>query len=246
MKVSITKRKFIITIFSLLAIFLLFYLIYLKVDNEIIFPNPITSINTFLELLKQKHTYSILGYTFLRLLIALLFSFLIGAILGVLAGYNRFIATFLKPWMILCRSTPLASVVVLIMIILGMDKSPYLITMLMIVPVIYEAFYQGILNLDKELMQVWRLDTKFNFNILRKVMIPMASPFIKTAFTQSVGLGVKVLVMAEFICYTPNSIGKSLGQAANNLEYSTVFAWTILAIAFVLIVEQIPYLLSKK
>ncbi len=245
MKVSIIKNKYFLTILSLTSIFLVLYLVYLKIDNEIIFPNPITSLMTFADLFKQSNTYVIIGYTFLRLLISLSISFLIGGILGIIAGRFKIVRIFFKPWMIIFRSTPLASVIVLIMIILGMDRSPYVICMLMLIPIIYEAFLHGILSLDKELMQVWRLDTRFNFRILKKVIFPMSSSFINTAFSQSVGLGIKVLVMAEFVCYTPNSIGKALGQSANNLEYAEVFAWSLLAVILVVLVDLTPKIFKK-
>lgn len=245
MKNSILKNKYFISLLSLIGLFLVFYLVYKTIDNPIIFPSPITSLQTFFTLLSKTKTYVIIGYTFLRLIISLLISFLIGASLGILAGRFVIIMHFLKPWMVIFRSTPLASIIVLLMIILGMDKSPYVICMLMLVPVIYEAFLNGILNLDKELMKVWRLDTKFNARILGCVILPMSKPFIKTAFSQSVGLGIKVLVMAEFICYTPNSIGKALGQAANNLEYDLVFAWSILAILLVICIDFFPKIINK-
>lgn len=244
MLISIIRSKVVVTLFSLLCCVLFLSLLQLYVNNDLLFPSLGTTIKTLFLSLGAKKTYLVLGHTFLRLLIALGISFLVGGFLGVLAGRFKFIATFLKPWMIIVRSIPLAAIIVIIMIILGFEKSPYLITTIMLVPVIYEAFKNGILNLDIDLMQVWQLESKFNFKVLSFIIFPLARPFIKTAFNQSVGLGVKVLVMAEFICYTPNSIGRELGSAANNLEYNLVFAWSLIAIFFVLIVEALPKLFS--
>ena len=114
----------------------------------------------------------------------------------------------------------------------------------MLIPIIYEAFLNGILNLDKDLMAVWKLESNMNEKVLINIIFPLAKPFITTAFIQSVGLGIKVLIMAEFICNTNNSIGKALVNSANYLEYDNVFAWTILAILFVIIIENIPKLIN--
>lgn len=241
MKTSIINKKIIITLSSIISFIAILYIIFLIVGNDIIFPAPHNSFLAFIKLLGNSSTYKIILSTFIRLVITLVISFIIGGMLGLLAGRYKGLAIFLKPWMTVIRSIPLASIIVIIMIILGFAKSPYIIASLMLIPIIYEAFKNGIINLDQDLMQVWKLDGNFNFKVFRLIIFPMAKPFIKTAFIQSVGLGVKVLIMAEFICFTPNSIGKELGSAANNLEYANVFAWSLIAIFFVLIVEALPH-----
>jgi NitT/TauT family transport system permease protein len=64
---------------------------------------------------------------------------------------------------------------------------------------------------------------------------------------QSAGLGIKVLVMAEFLAQTRNSIGNQLYLAKVNLEYDRVFAWTILLIIIAVILEfLIEYYVRKR
>ena len=240
---SITK-KIIIYLLSIITIFLMLYIIGFTINNDIIFPAPSSIFIALIDLLKSLDSYVILGYTLLRLLISLGISFLIGATLGILAGRFYNIELFLKPIITILRSLPLAAIIVIIMIILGFNKSPYIICMLMLVPVIYESFLNGIKNLDKELMMVWHLESNFNILVLFKIIFPLARPFIKTAYTSSVGMGIKVLIMAEFVCSTRNSIGNALVNAANYLEYDVVFAWSIIAIILVVIVENIPKLFN--
>lgn len=245
-----TTKKIAIYLISLICLILIIYLVSYTVGNDIIFPTPFDSFLALIDLLKSKNTYVTIGYTFLRLLITLVISFIIGGSLGILAGRFGFIRSFLKPWILIFRSLPLAAIIVIIMVVLGFDLSPYIICMLMLIPIIYEAFLNGILSLDKDLMQVWRLESNMNLKVLINIIFPLAKPFIRTAFSQSVGLGIKVLVMAEFICNTRNSIGQSLANSANYLEYDKVFAWSFIAIIFVIIVESIPklfeYINNKK
>lgn len=244
MKTSIIKNNYLLTSLSLLSFLALLYIVYLFIDNDVIFPAPHVTLISFFNLFKVSSTYVNLGYTFLRLIVSLVISFMIGGILGILAGKFKSFEIIMKPWMTIMRSVPLASIIVIIMIVVGMYKSPYIICGLMLIPIVYEAFLQGIKNLDSELMQVWHLESNYNLLVLRKIVFPLALPFIQTAFVQSVGLGVKVLVMAEFICFTPNSIGKALVSAANNLEYDLAFAWSLLAILFVLFVEGFVKLIN--
>ncbi len=237
-------KKIIIYLISIICIILGLYLIFFIIDNDIIFPSPYNILIALINLLKEQKTYIILGYSFLRLIISLLLSFLIGGTLGILAGKFNSFRVFIKPFMTILRSVPLASIIVIIIVILDFNKSPYVITLIMLIPIIYEAFLNGILNLDKDLMDVWKLESNMNEKVLINIIFPLAKPFITTAFIQSVGLGIKVLIMAEFICNTNNSIGKALVNSANYLEYDNVFAWTILAILFVIIIENIPKLIN--
>ena len=94
-------------------------------------------------------------------------------------------------------------------------------------------------------MEVWTLESSFNFKVIKRIIMPLAKPFISASFNQSVGLGLKVLVMAEFICYTPNSIGRKLTLEANYLRYDNVFAWTLFLFIFVLVIESIVKLVFK-
>ena len=237
-------KKIIIYLISIICIILGLYLIFFIIDNDIIFPSPYNILIALINLLKEQKTYIILGYSFLRLIISLLLSFLIGGTLGILAGKFNSFRVFIKPFMTILRSVPLASIIVIIIVILDFNKSPYVITLIMLIPIIYEAFLNGILTLDKDLMDVWKLESNMNEKVLINIIFPLAKPFITTAFIQSVGLGIKVLIMAEFICNTTNSIGKALVNSANYLEYDNVFAWTILAILFVIIIENIPKLIN--
>jgi ABC-type nitrate/sulfonate/bicarbonate transport system permease component len=53
------------------------------------------------------------------------------------------------------------------------------------------------------------------------------------------GLGIKVLVMAEYLSQTQNSIGNELYLAKTNIEFSEVFAWSFILIIIALFFELI-------
>ncbi len=238
-------KKYLTYLSSILFIYILAFIIYYKINNSLVFPNPNDVIKETFILLGMKKTYLVIFFSFKRLFISLLFSFFIGIILGITAGLNKYVNYFLRPIITIFRTIPLASVILLIMMIFGITKSPFFVISLMIIPVVYEAFYNGIINIDKEINDVWRLDTSLNILVVRRVLLPTIVPFAKTAYIQSIGLGIKVLVMSEFIAQTKNSVGKELVSASNNIMYTTVLAWTIILITIVLIIEIIPKMFSN-
>lgn len=234
------NKKILLTGSSFIFIYLLFWLVYIIVGNSLAVPSPNQVFVTLFELFKTSTTYLAIFWTLYRLLVSLVLSFIIGLALGIISGIFKNVHYFLNPIISIFRTVPVASVIIIIILIATRMKSPYFVTALMLVPIIYQATYEGIRHIDKELMDVWRLDGDMSFLILRKAIIPLILPFLKTAFIQMVGLGFKVMVMAEFIAFVNNSIGKELISANQNIEPDKVFAWTIIIIVLVLLIEVLP------
>lgn len=238
-------KKGIIYILSFITLYIASLILSLVVDNDIVFPHPNTTISTFFSLLGDIKTYEALGNTLLSLLISLTISFIIGLVFGILAGISVNIRTFLKPWITIMRSFPLAAIIIIILIIVGFDNTPYIVTTFVIAPIIYEGVAAGISNIDQTLIDTYRLESKVNFKIIKSVYLPLISSSLKAAFTSAVGLGIKVLIMAEFLAGSSNSLGYAIKPAADNLDYHEVYAYCILIIITVLIIESLPKLIIK-
>lgn len=109
----------------------------------------------------------------------------------------------------------------------------------MVFPIIYQAAEDGIKSIDQSYIDVYRLeahDTRLAFKYL---YYPLIKPYLILSFLQSFGLGLKVLVMAEYLAQTKNSIGLELYNAKMNLDYQTVFAWTIILIILSVLMEYL-------
>ena len=75
--------------------------------------------------------------------------------------------------------------------------------------------------------------------VVKKVYIPLSIPFLRSALIDAVGLGFKVLVVAEYIAQTKVSIGRTIYMNKVNLDFTGVFAWTILLLLFVQLIEWV-------
>ena len=79
-----------------------------------------------------------------------------------------------------------------------------------------------------------------------RIYIPLAiSPMLITLL-QGISLGVKVMVMAEYICSLNNSIGLIINNAKLELDFSTILAWLILLVVIIIIFDVSINLLKKK
>ncbi len=224
-----------ITVFMLFIIWVLASLI---IDNAIIMPTPYATFKAFFAIFTHAEGIEVITMTLFRLLIALFFATVSGVLLGVVSGLNPPLRLAFRPVVTLLRTVPVISIVVILLIVFGFSLTPYLITFLMIFPLIFQSISDGIENLDKELVDVFKLEDNDPIDAIRYCYLPLIGPQIKTAMLQAAGLGIKVLVMAEYLAQTKNSVGNALYLAKVNLNYDEVFAWTLFLILLAVVLEH--------
>jgi len=222
---------------SIATVLLLWQVRAMRVDTPVLFPYPRDVAVTLFELLAQTATYRIILHSLFRLAVSIAIAFFSGVLIGQLAGYFRPLAHYLTPVVAGLRSLPVASLIVIILILYGRAASIYIIAFLVVFPLIYESTRQGVLNIDAGIIQALKLENVSWIDKLVKIHLPLSYPHIKTGLLQSFGLGFKVLVMAEFIAQAETSIGRMLYVGRVNMEYDHVFAWTIIIIFLVVLME---------
>lgn len=240
-----TKKKNIYISHSLstLSVFILiiiWQLYSIKINNSIIMPKPLDVLETLWELLVSLKTYSIILATFKRLFITIGLSTLFGLTLGLVSGMHYQLEAFLKPIVVSLRTLPVISIIVIVLILYGNVFSLYIITFLLLFPIIYQAELDGVKHIDPLLISVLKLEcNRCSPRGIRMVYLPLSLPFLRTGIIQSAGLGIKVLVVAEYISQAKVSIGREIYLGRINLEYNLVFAWSIILIIVVLLVEHL-------
>lgn len=238
-------KKALIGSSSIILLILIWFIYANYIDNIYILPGPIKVLKSFFNLLFTGSTYKVIIFTLFRLVIAFAISSVFGIVLGLLAGNYPSLDYFLNPIVSTLRSLPVASIIIVIIILMGRNNSLYLITFLMIFPLVYEATKQGVLNIPKVLKNNIALENHPKHVILSRIQLPLAMPYIRTSLFQSVGLGFKVIVMAEFISQTNMGIGRELYKGSISINYDKVFAWTIIIIIIVFLFEYILNIIKK-
>ncbi len=225
---------YLISIAFLLGIW---FLLYILIGHDLILPSPLIVFRRFFEILFSVKAIFILGSTLIRLFIAIFLSAGIGMILAFVSHFRPSFGQFMKPYVTILRTIPVISIVVILLIILGYSWTPYAITFFMVFPIIYQAVYQGLSDINHELIDVIKLEEKHMFYMTFGFYIPQIKSHIFLSFLQSFSLGLKVLVMAEYLSQTKNSIGNELYLAKVNLMYQDVFAWTLILILIAIGIE---------
>lgn len=232
-------KKFGLSILSILLIIGFWQLFSNHINNPYILPGFDQVMLKVLELLLSLDTYRIIIASILRLISSIFISVSFGIILGLFAGIWLNLDVFMKPLVTILKTLPVASIIVVILILFAKSIALYVITFLILFPIIYEATKQGVLTIDKQLIDSLRLEPKRLLVLIKSFYLPLALPYIKTSFLQSFGLGFKVLIMAEFISQADQSIGKALYNSSISINYELVFAWSILIILIAYFIDSL-------
>lgn len=171
----------------------------------------------------------------------------LGFILGLLAGIllaipaarYPLVRVLLKPYVMVIKSVPVASFVILALLWLSSARLSTFISFLMVFPVIYNNVLAGILATDDKLLQMARLYRVPLGRRIRMVYLPQLKPFLLSACSAALGMAWKAGVAAEVIGLPSGTIGEKLYDAKVYLNTVDLFCWTVLIVLLSVLFEKL-------
>lgn len=171
--------------------------------------------------------------------------FLLGTILALFlaaVSYRCHTAEeILRPFMVFCKSVPVAVFAVLLLIWWGSSMLAVAVCFLVVFPNIYLNTLEGLKSADKKILEmadVFHLSFHTRFFYIYR---PALKPFLLSAFQLSLGMCWKSGVAAEVIGTPVHSIGGALYLAKIYLDTAELFAWTAVIIVLSAFFEKIIF-----
>ena len=208
--------------------------------DRLVFPDVGEILRAFVRLLGEEKTWQQIGVTLLHLAEALAASAVIGTALGLAQGRNRFVRNLLKPLMILLRSIPMIVMAVIIMVLTKYDRVPLIASTLMLIPLISEATAEGRRRIEPEMIDVYRMNSGFSLRVVFQVYLPLMAGYLKQAYINAVGMGIKLAVTTEYLVQARDSLGKAVYSSAYFNEYAEIYAYALIMILLAVIVSSLP------
>lgn len=169
--------------------------------------------------------------------------FIVGIIFGTwlaaLSAHFRRIEELLAPAMLAVRSIPVASFIILALILFSSHNLSVLISFLMVLPIIYASVLEGIRAADHQLLEMAKLFRVPPVRCIRYVYLPQVMPYFHSACGSALGLCWKAGIAAEVIGMPRGSIGECLQQAKVYLDTPDLFAWTLVIVVISLAFEKV-------
>ena len=135
------------------------------------------------------------------------------------------------------KAAPVASFVVLALLLVGSKNLSVLISFLMVLPVFYTNILTGLSSVEPE-----RFEAADVFGMLRRdrfrfIYLPYVTPFALSACEVGIGIAWKAGVSAEVIGIAAGSIGEKIYEAKLYLDTAQLFAYTLVVILISLFFE---------
>ncbi|PUU87583.1 ABC transporter permease, partial [Halanaerobium sp.] len=206
--------------------------------NSLILP----SIGESYQALKEIALSGILLESFIitlrRTLIAYGLAVILGIITALLLYRFKILQRTFRPLITVIQATPPVVWVSLAVVWFGVadDLTPIFLIFIVSLPVIFVNIFQGLEDMNVELVEMARAYSTPRYRILKEIYLPSLLPALVSALSIAFAFAWKSSVFAEFIA-SSSGIGYQLSRANSMMATDRLFAWTIVLILFMLFVE---------
>lgn len=249
MKNYLGNKKFckpLITLSSVALWILIWQLLHIVIGYDFLFPSVKDTMNVLLKLSVTLAFWKTVTLSLIRILFGLVLGIVFGALFASISICLPILDNFISMGMSIIKSTPVASIVILLWVLIDGKNLPLVIALMMVAPIIWQNLKDAYGAVDKNLYEV---SLAFEFSAFKKfkhVFLPVLTAYFVPAVLTSVGLAWKSGIAAEIIAYTQNSIGQHIKNAKDTNESAEMFAWTLTVILISLALESGIKLLMRR
>lgn len=225
-------RRILLTLTPWAAILLLWYAIhYSGLVNPALVPTPHAVAERFWSLVGQRLPQDIWMST-QRVFLGVTCGILLAVPVGFLLGWYREVRRFIDPLLNFFRALPPIALIPLVIVYFGIGE------LAKVVILFYASFfagvivmYEGIAQISPIYVRVARTLGATDFEIFRKVIVPMAVPHMLTALRVSLGVAWATLVASELIA-AQVGLGSLIQNAAGFFQLDIIYVG-IICIGFI-------------
>lgn len=227
MKNSILKDKE-YSLLSKVILIGLWALLSSLIDKEVILPSIKSTILSLIDIVRHPSFFSIIFHSIIRSIIGFVISLVLAIVLGIISSGSKFVYNLMLPIMNFLGSVPTMAIIILALIWLNSELVPMFVGFLMVFPILYETVLKGILNVDKNIMEMAKLYKVDRLTIIRDIYIPGIFINLSSVLTSAININLKMVVAGEVLSQPKLGIGSNLQMEKMYLNTSGVFAWIII------------------
>lgn len=209
-------------------------------------PYPWDVAVSLVDLIGRGDFWADVAFSLWRIVCGFASAVVIGVVLAVLSVRFRLIHVVIAPVLSIIRAVPVASFIFLAFLWMVPDTIPTFIAFLMVMPLVWENVRQGIVQTDAKLLEMAKVFHLSWNQRLFSIWFPSVQPYWRSALSTGFGFAWKSGVAAEIICTTGRSIGAQIADAKILMNYSEVFAGTVVVVVLSVVLEWLMRRLIRK
>lgn len=201
------------------------------VAQPLILPGPGAVVVALLRLVCDAGTWAILAGSGVRILGGLALAAVCGVVMAGASVRSLTFARLVAPALSFVKATPVACVVVLLLIWLGSARVSIAAVFLMALPGVYFSLVEGLTQVDQSLEQMFHLHGVRGWRLFCAHTWREVLPFVLSCARAVIGMSWKAGVAAELIGMATGTVGERIYQAKLLIETADLLAWTVLVVA---------------
>ena len=233
------KKKPSIRLWAVLFWLLLWELAGRLLQMELFLVPPLKVLIRTSELVREKVFWQSAGNSLRRILTGYTAALVLGTVCAAAAARYRTFRELMAPLMLSVKSVPVASFIILLLILFPSRYLAILISFMMALPVIYGSVLEGILMIPDGMLEMAAVFRLPRVRTLCAIWLPFVRPYLLSSAGTAAGLAWKAGIAAEVIGMPVRSIGEHLQQAKVYLDTPDLFSWTLVIVILSLLMERI-------
>ncbi len=220
----------------MVAVFIALWWVVAALAGSTLLPTPGQVFSALIDILKAPNGWRHIGITTYRVVVGTLIGSLAGTIMGVITRYNRLAETAVRTVIYpVLQSVPSICWALVFVLWFGLSNTtPVLTIAVAVAPFFVINIWEGMKELDLNLVEMAGIYTRRRGRVLSKVIAPMLYPYAFAATKSSFMTAWKIVIPAE-IFGAVSGMGYMLSLAFESYRIPQVFGWP-LAFAFILII----------
>jgi NitT/TauT family transport system permease protein len=184
--------------------------------------------------------------TLARVLAAMVISFLIGSALAVAMYVSNAFDRYAQPVVRVLMAVPVVSwILFAILWFKWVELRICFVLVVVCAPIFTVNLLDGMRGVSKDLREMLRSFRPTGLQFFRKLILPGVLPAVFTAWKINMSLAIRVVTMAELVGAV-TGIGHKLATAQELFSVAEVFAWTLVLVVLLFVLEVAMSLLEDR
>ena len=231
---------------AVLLALLFWQIVAMILNRSFLLSSPVEVVKALFELGGKNVFWMGLGKSIFKIILGFLAGGGVGIFLAGLSYRFKLFEIYISPYIMVIRSVPVASFVIIILIWLGSEALSVLVCFFMVLPIFYANTLEGLKSVDVKMLQmakIYELGQKAKFIY---IYLPGLESFLISSSVASMGIAFKSGIAAEVIGRPKNTLGFFLFDSKIYLETSKVFAITLIVILCSAIFERLIIFIMER
>ena len=210
--------------------------------NPLILPSPRETFLSLIKLYNSGELFKNIMITVKRTIVGYSLAVGTGILIALLLNKSRILKLILRPIITVIQTTPPVVWLALAVIWFGIadNITPIFLIFIVTFPIIFINIYEGLQNLNHKLIDMAEAYNATKRQIYLEIYLPALIPYLVSSMSVGLAFAWKSSIFAEFIG-SNSGIGFALSVANNNLNTSKLYAWALILVGLMLVVEYLIY-----